>query len=155
MNDPLEARLFHQIHCCSNLLLRGCHGDGEPHQRRGQGRLLGILLEHEGMSLKEIVHKMDIRPSSAGELVDKLVQQGLVTKRNDGEDKRVYRVYLTGSGREEAQSKKEHFKGLCSELFSGLEAEDMEQLEKLLCMLSDDLLYRYGYIDSKKDVANG
>lgn len=134
MSEPVEAKLFHKIHCCSNLMQRSIKAGGESEQphRRGQDRLLSILLHRDGISMKEIVHKMDIRPSSAGELVDKLEAQGCAERRNDGKDRRVFYVYLTDEGRRRAAQAEDGLLSFYEGLFSGLATDEKQQLDGLL-----------------------
>lgn len=158
MDYPLEARLYHGIHCCSNLLQRSCkpgESENDQLQRRGQGRLLSILLRKDGLSMKEIVHTMDIRPSSAGELVEKLALQGYADRRNDGQDKRVYYVYLTASGRQRAAELEQGMLEMYRDAFSGLDDGEKAELEKLIYKLKLKLKDRYGYAHNDgKDEGN-
>lgn len=113
------------------------HGGGQPH--RAQGRLLMKLLEQDGMALREIVQEMDIRPSSATELVAKLEQAGLVERRSNPEDKRVTNVYLTEAGRERAEEMQGGKQQRMEALFGGLTQEEQQQLSALLGKLIESL----------------
>ena len=124
-----------------NLLHRSRPGGHEHkrHDNRGQGRLLALLLRQDGLSHKDIVREMDIRPSSAGELVSKLEHAGYVMRSYNENDKRVCNVYLTEEGREVARRGEASHSGALAELFSGLTAEELQQLGDLMEKLNASL----------------
>ena len=86
--------LFHRYHMIwhsKNL------GDFDP--RRGQGRILTALKKMSGVNQRELAFILDIRPQSLGELLQKLEQNGYITRRIDENDKRSLIVELTEKGR--------------------------------------------------------
>ncbi len=107
METNISEKLLQQIRNCTNLVHRLIHRE---HQfinpgitgsgiGRGQGLVLRTLAENNGMTQTEIAEKLDIRPSSLGELVVKLEENGFVERRQNEKDKRVINVYLTEKGR--------------------------------------------------------
>lgn len=113
---------------------------GEMPSMRGQGLLLGFLLEEDDVPLKDLVEKMDIRPSSLSELVRKLQRAGLVETQEDAQDRRSVRVRLTGEGRSRAQETVSAREEKLSALFAGLTEEEQQTLLALLTKLNDSLL---------------
>lgn len=105
----------------------------------GQGRLLHLLLEKDGLLIKDIVMAFDIRPSSASELVAKLEKQGLVRVESDPDDKRARKVFLTEEGQALASRMKTTAGDNTNELLSVLSAEEQEQLLNLLKKLNGSL----------------
>lgn len=141
--------LLHQLHQCTNLVHRRGHQLRQVEQDegvffRGQARLLGALLENDGLSQKELVEVLDIRPSSVGELVVKLEQNGYVERRQNEQDRRIINVYLTDDGRKLATSAAEKRDSFLEDLFSGLTPEETDQLSALLNKLSDSLQEKLG-----------
>ncbi len=114
---------------------------GEAH---AQNRLLQLLQERDGRSLSEIVDELDIRPSSASELVSKLEQQGLVRRETNADDKRVVNIFITDAGRERSETNEEARAKRDAEIFSGLTDEEQQQLSELLRKLADSLKERLG-----------
>ncbi len=107
MEYNTSEKLLQQIRNCTNLVHRLIHrehhfinpgimGSGIG---RGQGLVLRILAENDGITQTEIAEKLDIRPSSLGELVVKLEENGFVERRKNENDKRIMNVYLTEKGR--------------------------------------------------------
>ncbi|HML47259.1 MAG TPA: MarR family transcriptional regulator [Clostridia bacterium] len=144
--ENVSRKLFEQFRQCAVLFQRGMHRHPHPPFRevaikRSQARLLDILLEEDGQSLKDIVERMDIRPSSAGELVGKLEQSGLVERRENPTDKRVVNVFLTEAGRKEAERNAEE--RVDRDLFSGLDEQEQEQLSGLMEKLIASLKARF------------
>lgn len=111
---------------------------------RGQGLLLGFLLEEDNVPLKDLVEKMDIRPSSLSELVRKLQRAGLVETQEDEQDRRSVRVRLTEEGRKRAQELNSARDEKLSAMFSGLTEEEQQSLLALLTKLNESLAQKVG-----------
>jgi DNA-binding MarR family transcriptional regulator len=102
----------------------------------GQHKLLGKLLDRDGILLKDIVEELDIRPSSASELVAKLEKRGYVWTEVDADDKRAKRVFVTEKTREHADKIKLTRSELATEMLAALSAQEQEQLLSLLKKLT-------------------
>jgi DNA-binding MarR family transcriptional regulator len=102
------------------------------HGGRGQSGLLKLLLECDGILVKDIVETLDIRPSSASELVAKLEKRGLVRTETDAHDKRAKRVYTTEKTREYFDRAKTAHSEVAGEVLAALSHEEQEQLLALL-----------------------
>lgn len=136
MNREINEKLLTQLHQCTILMHRRGHCDVRERKEnlpeRGQGRLLVLLLERDGMSHKDIVEALDIRPSSESELVAKLESAGYVTKSVNEEDKRVSNVFLTDKGREIAQQFADSMGERLDGIFAPLDEAERETLSGLL-----------------------
>jgi DNA-binding MarR family transcriptional regulator len=64
-----------------------------------QAHCLMFITRHENCTLSELCRHLGVRPSTASELVDRIVAAGLVARSSDKEDRRVTRLSLTGRGR--------------------------------------------------------
>lgn len=140
MEANSSEKLLQQIRNCTNLVHRLIHREHHTMNSgimgsgmgRGQGLVLRMLAENDGMTQSEIAEKLDIRPSSLGELVRKLVENGFVERRQNEKDKRVINVYLTEKGREiEGQfinKRQQSAESWCA----GLSEDEKEQLSGLL-----------------------
>jgi DNA-binding MarR family transcriptional regulator len=111
---------------------RHAHPGGGHPGGRGQARLLELLLAHDGILVKDIVEELDIRPSSASELVAKLERHGLVRTEPDADDRRAKRVHATEKAREYTEHLKAAHGRMATELLAGLSAQEQEQLLVLL-----------------------
>jgi len=65
-----------------------------------QASLLHQLWHKDGMTQKEIQEKLSMRGASVSGLVDVLLKKGLIERKQDEEDARFKRLYLTEKGRE-------------------------------------------------------
>jgi MarR family transcriptional regulator, organic hydroperoxide resistance regulator len=65
----------------------------------GQEMLLFQLWKREGLTQSELVESLYVDPSTVTKTLQRLEQAGLVGRRQDAEDARVSRVYLTPKGR--------------------------------------------------------
>ena len=141
MTMTLTETLLHQLHHCINLLHRnnhrGRHGGGMHH--RGQGRILSLLNNNDGISQKDLMDMFRIRPASLSELLDKLEHNGLVERRQSEQDRRSSNVFLTEDGRKIAIESEKHRKEMADNLFSEFSQEEQKQLSSLLTKLTETL----------------
>lgn len=65
-----------------------------------QGSLLHQLWHKDGLTQTEMQENLKLRGASVSGLVDALLKKGLVVRKQDEEDARYKRLYLTEKGRE-------------------------------------------------------
>ena len=111
----------------------------DPHH--GQGKVLVMLAENDGVSQKLLTEQSGIRPASLSELIIKLERNGLVERHRNEEDKRNRNVYLTEDGRALAETIKSRKDESADFLFDVLSEEEKETLtvlfDKLITSLED------------------
>ncbi len=143
MDSNIPEKLFEQFHNCVNLFDRSrsllmptalMRDIG-----RGQGHVMGVLLENDGLTPKELSNTLNIRAASLGELVDKLENNGYIIRCAHESDRRTFRVFLTDAGRELAAELTDIRKNAVRSLFQGLTEEEQQTLEKLLDKLITSL----------------
>ncbi len=140
MEKDLSEKLLEQVHNCTNLIHRLMHSEHhavhpsaeEANIGRGQGLVLRILAEEDGLAQSEITERLDIRPSSLGELVTKLERNGYVERRQNENDKRVINVFLTEKGREAESKFVNPRRAAAKSWFAGLTEEEKAELSELL-----------------------
>lgn len=66
---------------------------------RGGHKLIGVLLEHDGIRTFELAEKLDIRPSSLTDVLKRLENEGLIRREKDESDSRISRVYVSEEAR--------------------------------------------------------
>ena len=64
-----------------------------------QLRVLAVLRAQEPLTPGRLADVLLVSPSTVTGLTDRLVRQGLIARRDDPEDRRVIRLYLTEEGR--------------------------------------------------------
>jgi DNA-binding MarR family transcriptional regulator len=165
MNENISDTLLQQIRSCTNLVHRLIHSehhfknpDAQNNIGRAQGIVLKILAEKDGMTQTEITEKLDIRPSSLGELVMKLEKNGYVERRQNENDKRVINVFLTEKGREFEKELINPRQKAAETWCAGLSEEDKTQLSELLNKLilsMEDVLTKNGDEFSGREIPFG
>src|SRR3712207_4616327 len=62
---------------------------------RAQWMILVRLRRHDGLTQKALAEILEVEPITVGRLVDRLAARGLVARRADPADRRVWRLHLT------------------------------------------------------------
>lgn len=134
---PNSSALIKQFRQILKLIRRNNHNYNSINHTHGQGHVLTLLSRQDGLTLSEISMALDIRPSSAGELVRKLENQELVERRRNKNDRRVTNVFLTQKGRENLSQKikNSNFK----HIFAPLDQNEQEQLLQLINKIIEPL----------------
>jgi len=99
----------------------------------------GLLMQmhHKGdCGMSEVSERFDITPAAASQLVDKLVQGGLVQRVEDPHDRRAKLLNLTEKGRELIQQGIQERYRWVDELGSKLSAEERTQISAALNIMT-------------------
>lgn len=143
MDNMLSEKVLQQIIYFTNLLNRQQHNSSYKTNdilaSRSQAHLLRLLLTEDGLTQKDLSDKLQIRPASLGELVNKLQQNGYVEKRANEKDKRVSNVYITEEGRRVTEDVVQKRKEFVQNIFSGLSEDEVNQLSVLIDKLVDSM----------------
>lgn len=136
-------KLFSQLHRCLNaihsLACRNTpHKPGQGHHR-GQGLILAILHEQDGISQRELAERLQVRPPSLSELLDKLESSGMIERRQNDTDRRMSFVFLTGEGRLAAANMAVVRQEKRRLLDAGLNRDEQAALSQLLEKLLESL----------------
>lgn len=132
--DDLAGRLER----CGKFLMY-CLG-----KRRGQEKILRILMEHGEISQKELQELLGIQPGSMSEIAAKLESKGLVVRGRTEADRRKILLSLTEEGRAWlARQDEDHVRKRRAELFSALAPEEQQALGVLLEKLCVDWEERF------------
>lgn len=110
----------------------------DKNMARGQGRILLILNQKDGLSTKELAEIMNIKVTSLNETLNKLIRKGYIKKEVSPKDKRVLLIYLTDKGREYKFKSPE---GL--DIFDCLDDGQKESLNQCLDLISEEIHERF------------
>lgn len=107
-----------------------------------QMAVLEVLCREQGCPMNRLAQALGVtRPAATG-LVDRLISQGLASRRGDPRDRRVIRVNVTSKGRRVFSNIWEQKRRMISEVFGRLPAEDrahyLATLEKVVAILSKE-----------------
>ena len=106
----------------------------------GQPPLLFTLFHKDGQSQKELADKLMIKPATITVMLGRMEKAGHVTRKQDAEDQRISRVYLTDKGRETCKHLKKIMNTLSEDCFKNFTEEEMIILRRLLMQVRDNLL---------------
>jgi DNA-binding MarR family transcriptional regulator len=107
-------------------------GLAEAGLHHGQGRVLGALSRNRDLSQIEIAEGLHLSRATVTNMVGRMVRDGLVTRRADEKDKRVWRVRLTPAGKKAFERVRDVWKGLEREILASLPPESVEPAHQLL-----------------------
>jgi DNA-binding MarR family transcriptional regulator len=99
---------------------------------RAQASLLCQLYVHEGMTQSEIGEQLAVQGATITNILQRMEEAGLVTRRRDLDDNRLVRVYLTDAGRQKERAITEQFLSLESAVFEGINEKDRALMRRLL-----------------------
>jgi DNA-binding MarR family transcriptional regulator len=106
---------------------------------RAQAFVLCRLYDREGMTQSEIAEQLAVQGATVTNMLQRMEEAGLVTRRRDADDNRLVRVYLTDAGREKERAMNRAFGEMEARIFEGISSEDRERLRQLLHKLLQNM----------------
>ncbi len=106
-----------------------------------------VIKNENGLSARELGEKLDIRPSSVTELVNRLSETGLVTRKEDETDKRLTHIFLTDLGNAEAAFIEDRRKTAVDDFSACFTEEEAREFCRLADKLSEHLRTKDGEED--------
>lgn len=97
-----------------------------------QSFILFALLEQDGQNVKDLAGRLSLDSPAITGLLDRLEKEDLVERRNDPEDRRALKVYLTGKGRSVAGDIYKIAADFNEELNSAFDDKQKQVLKKLI-----------------------
>jgi MarR family transcriptional regulator for hemolysin len=97
LKRQLIAQLVESSRLLRNYIDQRAKGRGTT---RAQWIVLFRLRQQEGLSQVDLAEVLELQPISLVRLLDRLVEHGLLERRNDPKDRRANRLFLTASGRQ-------------------------------------------------------
>jgi MarR family transcriptional regulator for hemolysin len=104
-----------------------------------QWRALAWLGHEPGLKQVELAERLDVEPITAGRIVDRLEESGLVLRQPDPVDRRVWRLFLTDKAtpiRERLMSLAEE---MAEQVFEGIGTEEIEQMRVKLALIRENV----------------
>lgn len=102
-------------------------------------RLISALSREDGLSQVELARRLGINRVSAGWSIDRLAESGLLERRADENDRRIWRVYLTNKAHSEVEIMSNLAHEFCKEVFSTVEPEDLQSFIQSLRLIRRQL----------------
>ena len=136
-NAPTLGFLLHEV---ARLLRRrfeqNARGSGLT---RSQWQVLAYLAQNEGINQSGLADLLEIEPITLGRIVDKLQILGLIERRPDPSDRRVWLLHLTPAARPKLSQLRQLGEATRGEALAGVAEADTERLLKTLQALKANL----------------
>lgn len=134
-----KVNIIENLHYSFNLLRR--NKDHNKDSMRGRGRLFTLLKDNQqnGIAQRDLAEKLDVKPSSMSELIQKLEHRGFITKTQDENDKRSFKIFLTQQGSDKIEESKLEKTRFIDTIFKDFSENDIDSLSQLLEKLTSSL----------------
>ena len=132
--DYLLAQICRLHHARAHVLLE------EIGLYRGQPPVLRALWEEEGRTHSELAARLYVQPATITKMIQRMERAGFVECREDPEDQRVSRVYLTEAGRAIREDVQQVWRALEGETFEGFSVEERAVIHRFFVQVRDNLM---------------
>jgi len=137
---PLEDYLPYQLFRIVNQLTLNLKNDLRPAKMTlARWRTLSVLTATDGRSMGELARYMVIEQPALSRVIDQMERDGLVTRHLANNDNRVVQVYLTDAGRQMFKQIRPLELRHYEQTIKGFEPAELEDLNKLLNRLWENL----------------
>lgn len=106
----------------------------------GQPPLLFSLLRKNGQSQKELAERLHVQAATVTVMLGRMEKTGLIERRQDENDQRVSRVYLTERGKMFCEELRETMKSFNRECFKNFTDEEQILLRRFFMQIRDNLM---------------
>jgi DNA-binding MarR family transcriptional regulator len=93
---------------------------------------LSVVATSPGIRVKDLARSMAIQQSTASNLVEQLVRQGLLRRARENSDQRIVQLYPTTAGQEAIDRAPKPLTGLLPDVLSKLDPKRLATLNRLL-----------------------
>lgn len=104
--------------------------------------MLWAIRHNEGLSQKDLANRMEITPPSITAMIKKLEAEHLIERRQDENDQRIARIWITEEGRKIADVMDIVLNQLEQESFEHISDEEIMLLRRLLLQIKNNLSER-------------
>ena len=104
-----------------------------------QWRALAWLGHEPGLKQVELAERLDVEPITAGRIVDRLEEAGLVERQADPVDRRVWRLALTEKAMPIFARLGEIAGEMAEQAFAGLEMAEIDEIRARLALIRENV----------------
>lgn len=132
-NSEITARLGFELHSAARLLSRCFDRRAKAFDfTRSRWQVLWSLNKEEGVKQTVLADRLDVARISLTRQIDLLEAEGLVERRQDPEDRRCYRLYLTEAAAPVLDVLQSIAEEVRAQALAGITADEQRQLFFLL-----------------------
>jgi DNA-binding MarR family transcriptional regulator len=130
-----------QVKKCTDTQIRQCAEDREPCKMTNQEfALLFLLMEKGPMAVKDLASGLgNVSLSTLTRMLDKLEENGYLTRSLDRNDRRSFIIYPTEKSKELAGAFRQRVEGLAEAVLEGLTAAERLMLVELFAKIQTNL----------------
>ena len=130
--EQFIEEILHSFHAIRNITkTRSLHLGHQNRITHSQWFVLTIVQHFKKISIKDIAEKMEMSSSAATQLVDGLVQTGLVIRQEDPKDRRLVQLELSPKGKKHIAATKKSRIAEMAEIFDALTDKELEEFVRL------------------------
>jgi MarR family transcriptional regulator, transcriptional regulator for hemolysin len=104
-----------------------------------QWRAMFRLSREPGMKQVELADRLDVEPITAGRIIDRLEEAGLVERRRDPVDRRVWKLYLTDKADPIIEQLKIVAERVLAGTLAGISPDEMAVLRSILLRIRENV----------------
>ena len=108
-----------------------------------QAFVLRCLKNRDGQSQKDLCKNLHVRPSTVTVMIKRMEKRGLIKRVQDEKDKRITRIYLCKIGMDMIEDISKTQDDLEKITFKNLSDEEVNELNRLLVKIRDNLREEY------------
>ena len=101
--------------------------------------MLRLLWHREGMTHTQLARELQVQPATITKMIQRMEKAGFVVRRDDPDDQRVSRVYLTPAGQAIQDDVQQVWRQLEEEAFAGFAEEESLLLRRFFLRIRDNL----------------
>ena len=104
-----------------------------------QWRVIAHVGHTPGLKQVELAERLDVEPITACRIVDRLEEAGLVERQRDPDDRRAWRLVLTGKAQPIYRRLGDLAEAMSSEAFAGFSLKEFEDFRAKLARVRDNV----------------
>jgi DNA-binding MarR family transcriptional regulator len=104
-----------------------------------QWRVLAWLNHEPRLKQVELAERLDVEPITAGRIVDRLEEAGLVERLSDPVDRRAWRLVVTDKARPIIERLGMLAEDMAGDIFAGLEAAEVDETRAKLARVRENI----------------
>jgi DNA-binding MarR family transcriptional regulator len=106
---------------------------------RAQWRVLAKLARRDGQRQIELAEALDVEPITLCRMVDRLEEAGFVERRRDEEDRRAWRIHLTGEAAPVIAEIEKQVDIFEADILAGISDEERAVASRVLRLVRDNI----------------
>ena len=138
--DEVHRDLMFLLHDVARLLRVDADKRARMHgMTRAQWAILIWLERQPGISQKELSEILEVEPISVARLIDRLEARGMVERRPDPRDRRIWRLHLLEPARDVLHEIDDHRADMTRIVTAGIDEESVETMIEALVRMKATL----------------